>query len=694
MTVEPQLRPTGLSLPSGRNGNGFHTRAVRPLRIKLLGGFRVERTGVAGPVAGWQRRTAKTLTKLLATHPRHSLHREQVVEMLWPDVELESALNSFGKALHAARRALEPELLPRESSAYLPMIDSMVALDTQRVWIDADHFERLAERALRQRDVAGYESALAAYGGELLPEDRYEDWCTERRDELAALHVQLLLTLADAHEQSGAHSAAATGLREALRHDPTREDAHRRLMALYASLGARDQAMRQFQTCEDVLKRELDVGPEQSTVELYQEIQEDRIPRRAPTPEPAPGRSKSVHRPTIEQRVPIVGRDSVLRQLGEELTRADEGAGRMVVVTGEAGVGKTRLVEELATEARRQGAAVLWGGSGAHANHLAYGPFAVALEGYVASQPEAQRSELAQRFPPLVHFVPSLGIGDETQPLTDRPADELYLAPAIVRLLTDLARAQPVLLVLGDLHDLHPSSLDLLEYLAQLAPQRRWLIVGTRREEALEDAATLSRMIDTTEREGLCRQIELQPLDRRACVQLVQALLPGGRVDNAFVDHVYARSLGNPLFVGELLGEMRSRGELILTKGSWRAMALASASVPARVRALVALRLALLEESVRRVLALAAANGMEISLSDLRTGGAALQPPVSDVTLFNALDRALAIRILEERDDSYAFRHPLVRSALYEDLSKHRRDELHAALNGIRAARPLTATLR
>ena len=694
MTVDPQLRPTALSLFSGANGNGFHKRSVRQLRVELLGGFRVERAGIARPASGWQRRTAKTLTKLLATHPCHRLHREQVLEILWPDVELESALNSFGKALHAARRALEPELLPRESSAYLPLTDSMVALDTQRVWIDADHFEHLAESALRRRDVAAYESALAAYGGELLPEDRYEDWCAERRDHLAAVHIQLLLALAEAHQERGAPSVSAARLREVLQHDPTREDAHRRLMALYASLGARDQAMRQFQVCEDALKRELDLAPEQSTVELYREIQADRIPRRVPTQEPDPGRVRSVHRPAAEQRVSLAGRDSVLRQLGDELARAEQGQGRMIVVAGEAGVGKTRLVEELAAEARRRGAAVLSGGSGAHANHLAYGPFAVALEGYVASRPDAERSDLARRFPPLVHFVPSLGIGAANQPLTDRSADELYLAPAIVRLLTDLARVQPVLLVLGDLHDLHPSSLNLLEYLAQLATQRRWLIVGTRREERLEEGPELSHMVDSTERDGLCLKVELQPLDRAECGQLVRSLLPGGRVGDAFVDHVYARSLGNPLFVEELLSEMRARGELILTKDSWRAAASPGAWVPARVRALVALRMAPMAESVRRVLTLAAANGMEISLSDLRTGGAALHPPVSDVALFNALDRALAIRILEERNDSYAFRHPLVRLALYEDLSKHRRDELHAALDRGRAARPVSADNR
>jgi DNA-binding SARP family transcriptional activator len=693
MTVDPRLRPTALSLLSSTNGNGFHKRAVRPLRIQLLGGFRVERAGVAQAISNWQRRGAKTLTKLLATHPNHRLHREQVLEILWPDAGLESALNSFGKTLHAARRALEPELLPRESSAYLPLTDSMVTLDTQRVWIDADHFERLAESALRQRDVAAFENALAAYGGELLPEDRYADWCMERREYLRALHIQLLLALAEAHDERGAHRASAARLREVLQHEPTREDAHRRLMGLYASLGARDEAMRQFHVCEDALNRELDLAPEQATIDLYQEIQADRVPRRISTLDPNSVRALSVHRPATEQRVPLVGRDHVLRQLGEALGRADEGKGRMIVVSGEAGVGKTRLVEELASEARRQGVAVLSGGTGARGNHLAYGPFAVALEGYVASRPDAERSDLARRFPPLVQFVPSLGIGSEIDQLADRSADELYLAPAIVRLLTYLARAQPVLLVLGDLHDLHPSSLDLLEYLAQLAPQRRWLMVGTRRDEGLEDAAGLSRVIETPECAGLCMHFELQPLDRRASAELVQKLLSGGRVDGALVDHVYASSLGNPLFIQELLGEMRARGELAMN-GSWRAAASPGGTVPARVRALVALRVGSMEESIRRVLALAAANGMEISLSDLRTGGAALQPPVSEAELFNALDRALAMRILEERDDTYAFRHPLVRSALYEDLSRHRRDEFHAALEHIRAARPLTAAVR
>jgi predicted ATPase len=145
-------------------------------------------------------------------------------------------------------------------------------------------------------------------------------------------------------------------------------------------------------------------------------------------------------------------------------------------------------------------------------------------------------------------------------------------------------------------------------------------------------------------------------------------LLPGKRVAETVLEYVWARSLGNPLFVEELLRE-------------WQRSPSPSALVPAGVRSLVGARMAPMKESARRVLSLAAAaGGQEITLPELRVGAAALKPPVSDAALFDALDRALELRMLEERDGSYAFRHPLVRAALYEDLPKHRRDELQAAL--------------
>ena len=336
-------------------------------------------------------------------------------------------------------------------------------------------------------------------------------------------------------------------------------------MVRYAELGARDQAVRQFHICEDVLRRELDLAPEKATFSLFDDILANRLPRRLPTAGLERVALEAVGPPTIEQGepTPLVGREPVLGQLREQLTRAEEGKGRLIFLSGEAGVGKTRLASELATEAERRGAAVLCGGSGAHGNHVAYGPLAVALEEYVAARPEAERSELAIRYPALLPFVPSLGTRNVLAPAADPSGDgELHLLTALVQLLTDLAGIRPVLLVLGDLHDIHSTSLDLLRYLAHLAGSRRWLIVGTLREEALGGPGELRPMIEATQQERLCLWVELHRLPRQECDELVEAMLPGGRVPEALLDQIYTRSLGNPLFVEELLREMQGRGEL------------------------------------------------------------------------------------------------------------------------------------
>jgi DNA-binding SARP family transcriptional activator len=634
---------------------GAARREVPQLRLHLLGGFRVGRDATDVAAGAWQRRSAKALTKLLAATPGHALHREQVLEMLWPEVDLDSALNSFGKALHAARRALEPELLPRESSSYLQLNDSVVALDPEHVWVDADHFESLAEDALRRPTVSACEAALAAYGGALLPENRYDDWCTGPRECAEELHLRVLTALAEVHATRGKHREAAARLREVLQHDPAREDVHRRLMTLYVAAGARDQAVRQFHVCQDVLRRELDLAPAEETKALYERLLEE-----SPTADRAPEPAR------------FVGRRAELAQLGEQLTRADDGNGRLILLHGETGVGKSRLAAEFATEASRRGCCVLSAGSGDHTGHLAYGPFAVALEGYVARLPARERSKLARRYPALARFVPSLGLAEQRAAAERSGDDQLYLVPAIVGLLTEVAQSKSVVLVFGDLHGLHRSSLDLLGYLAALAAARRWLIVGTYRDEALEVGSDLERMVAAIRREGLALDLELERLSRADCDRLVRALLPARPVSEALLDHVYARSLGNPLFAEELLRECPG---------------LPAPRLPSKMCAQLASRLGPMDVNLRRVLTLAAAHGKEISLADLRAGAAALRPPVVDAALFDALDRALDLRIVEEREGGYEFRHPLVRSALYESLSTHRRDELHTALRRSRADR-------
>jgi DNA-binding SARP family transcriptional activator len=247
------------------------------LRVCLLGGFRVERAGEAVPAVAWQRRSAKVLTKLLATTPSHAMHREQIFEIQWPKASVDSARNSLAKALHAARHALEPERVPRQGGAYLYTRDDMIGLDTDHVLIDADDFQRLAQSALRLATVLAYERALALYRGPLLPEDRYEDWPSERRRYLGDLHLRLLLGLAQTLEHQGDRSGAIDCLETALLEDQTREDAHRHLMRLYDAIGARDLALRQYEICDAHLRRELGRRPHRETTALYEELLANRV---------------------------------------------------------------------------------------------------------------------------------------------------------------------------------------------------------------------------------------------------------------------------------------------------------------------------------------------------------------------------------------------------------------------------------
>jgi DNA-binding SARP family transcriptional activator len=657
-------------------------QAVSPLRVSLLGGFQVDRADLVTPITQWQRRSAKTLTKLLATAPGHALHREQVLELLWPGSSVDSALNSFGKALHAARRALQPGLLPRERSPYLLMVDSMVALDAEHVLVDADHFERLARDALRRRELGALESALVAYRGDLLPEDRYADWCAQRRDYLADLRVRLLLEAADLLEARGAYNESADRLRTLLQQDSTREDVHRRLMRLYTEMGTPDQAVRQFHACEEVLQRELDFAPQDETVAVYHDVLAHRSAKRRAwsSPDGGPAGNGGIATTHPDPVDPFVGRADIVTELCGQLGRPAHRAG-LVLVTGEAGVGKTRLLEEVANCAARQDAVVLRGGAGAPGTHFACGPFAVALEGYVARRPPEERRELARRYPALTGFVPSLVTEPEASHSIGAPGDHADVVPAIVRFLTDTAREHPVLLVVDDLRQADGHSLEIIGYLAHLAVERRWLVVGSVREEEVEPGTAVARLLANSMREGLCQKLELQCLTRAECHELVTAMLPSASVTRELLDEIYERSRGNPMFARELAQAARAPAQSGDGPAGARRVRMIGDRVPGRVRALVEMQLTALDSTTQRVLLLAAAAGAtEVSFSELRMGAAALDPPVGDGALLDALDRAVETRFLEERQHGFAFRHPLVRLALYERLSRHRRAQLGGAL--------------
>ncbi|MEV0850242.1 AAA family ATPase [Streptomyces sp. NPDC049954] len=632
------------------------------LRLCLFGGFRVTRDGGPALAERWPRPGARALVKLLAVVPGHRLHREQAMDICWPDADPQAAAGSLRVALHAARRALEPELAPRAASSYLVSDGALLHLHPKTVRIDADEAETSARAALEAGGVDALTAALARFTGEMLPEDRYASWAQDRRGQLGLLREQLLLRLAAEHLERGAAAEAAATAERLLADSPAEELAHRILIEAWLRQGLRRRAVHQYHVCREALDTELGVRPGPETERLHRAA---LAAAPAPVPDtpllPAPLRA-------VRATPPLRGRGATL----DRLLAAD--GPPVTLLTGEAGVGKTHLVGEVARRATAAGTAVLWGSGQDAEGHTPYGAFAEAFEGWFAGHSAAQRARVGAEYPELASFLPSLGqVGTTGERSPEEERDRLFRAGTA--LLGDLAATRPVLVVLDDLHAADTGSYQLLSHLARRAVERgtalRFLV--TYREEELPDGDARRSVVASLLRQHLAVREELGRLDKEACLAIVRDALADGPRDGQ-VHRVWELSLGNPLFALEL------------------ARALAEGDTgdhaPEGVRELVADRLVGLDPDTRRIVEALSVAGVDAALAELLdVAEHGLHPPVAGAAAAAALERAIAASLVEERqvvvagrpEDGVAFRHPLVRLTCYEQLTAVRRRQLHAA---------------
>lgn len=318
-----------------------------PLRIELLGRFQVTIDEEQIPAEAWRLRSAGTLVKLLALAPDYRLHREQLMDALWPEAEPEAAANNLRYSLHTARRTLTASA---GAAPFLRREGSVLALGpADMVWTDVLGFEEAVAEAWRSAELEPYQRAILLYGGDLLPDDLYEEWLSDRRIALRVSYLTLLTRLAELCEQHGDLPQAVETLQRLVMAEPTQEAFNVQLIRLLALAGQKEHALAQYERLRAILARELDAEPDPITRELVTAIQSGAFPSPVAGQAARPSNLQSASQlrtPSVPSPPSaLLGREREIAEVRQQLATT-----RLLTLTGAGGIGKTRLAIEVARE--------------------------------------------------------------------------------------------------------------------------------------------------------------------------------------------------------------------------------------------------------------------------------------------------------------------------------------------------------
>jgi class 3 adenylate cyclase/tetratricopeptide (TPR) repeat protein len=379
---------------------------------------------------------------------------------------------------------------------------------------------------------------------------------------------------------------------------------------------------------------------------------------------------------------PLVGRGTEQGQLWSAIDTAAQGRGRLVLLTGEAGVGKTRLAQELTRNLRNHGFVVLTGRCYEPYTAIPFYPFHEAMATAYAVSPPALQSQILQRWPHLGRLLPEQGGQSQPASLSNHEEQQRLFWSA-TSFLRALAEASPVALLLDDLHWADASSIELLGHLVRQLAAYPVLFAGTYREAEVDQSHPLARAVIDLTRERLVERVPLSRLGKDETATLIAEAV-GGDVSNDFVTLVHKQTDGNPFYSEELSRSLTERGHAREHAGSWSLRAADQIEIPETIRAVIWQRLTRLSEAAQAALSRASVFGQSfafddlLSLTEAESSSSALD---AESQLEAALDEAVRAGVVRTvAEDTYSFSHGLIQQALYTELSPRRRRRLHLSV--------------
>lgn len=639
------------------------------LHIRLLGDFRVA-AGDA-PLTSLNTPRLQALLAYLLLHRDSPQSRQHIAFLFWLDSSEDQALANLRNLVFQLRHALT------NADLFLLTDGRTLQWNPQAPFtLDVAEFQRALDTAIeaeRQGDASSTQHlkhAVELYKGDLLP-NCYDEWILPERE---ALHNQYTLTLKRLVAISEAQRDYRTAIeycQQLLHSDPLSESAYRDLMRLYALSGDRARALHTYHACSTLLARELGVEPGPATHEAYKSLLKLDI---------QPTATKTERGAEFAAATSLVGRRYEWSQLQAAWHSATEGRPEVVLLAGEAGIGKTRLAQELLDWAERQGVATATSRCYASEGTLPLSPVVGWLRPRSLRQLEPLwLSELSRLLPELLVQRPEL---PAPGPLTEA-WQRIRLFEALSKGV--LAGSQPLLLLLDDVQWADRDTLEWLRYFMRYDERACILVVLTLRLEELDPAdqtGPLHTLLHDLRRSGQLRELELQPLSAAETATLASGVA-GREVDADAQSRIYSETEGNPLFVVETIraglgtlvesdtGQSRnqdSAGTLVPP--------LARRRLPAAIEAVITTRLSKLSPAAQDLAALAAVVGREFTFAALQAAtGVGTR---SEYEIVRALDELWRRRIVREAgDDAYDFSHDKLREVAYTRLSAAHKKLLH-----------------
>jgi DNA-binding SARP family transcriptional activator/predicted ATPase len=618
------------------------------------------------PITSVNTARLQSLLAYLVLHRTAQLSRRHLAFTFWPDKTESQAQNNLRQLLYQLRQAL-----PDSNNYFFANASTLGWQQNSSYHLDVLDFEDALNAALVAEQAGDLpalkfhlEQCLSLYRDELLP-SCYDDWIIPEREKLHQKYIEALNKIIHILENQHSYVSAISYARQLLHTDYLDENNYQILMRLYALNGERANALHIYHQCSDTFQRELREEPGAATQELYR-----RLLRHQELSSPPLPMLEMVALP------PLIGREAEWQQMIEAWQSATTNGMRFVLLEGEAGIGKSRLAEELLSWVAHQGFNTGKTRSYAAEGRLAYGPIAEwlrceAVRHILKNLAKVWKSEIARLLPELLIETPDLPHPE--------PLKENWQRQSFYQALTKafLSVPQPLLLLIDDLQWCDPETLEWLHFLLRMEPTARLLIVGTVRLEELMVNQALQDLLFALRNAGQISEIELGPLDSAETARLA-AHIAGYQLEIPIASHLFKLSEGNPLFVLETIrsGTLQKTYETSLSvdPGLEITQALAIApNLPPKVNAVLLSRLAALSPPARQLASLAATVGRAFSYEVL-----AQASDSGEEDLLHWLDELWQRRIVRVLDEhTYDFSHDKLREVAISQVSLPHRRALH-----------------